>query len=297
MKKEKILIPFGFLPMSKLKRVSGSFIGVAALLERVFPNIGTELEQADLDIKPKEYLSIMALLFTIYFLLVFDLSIFFLMPFTRDFLPISFGLAFFLSSMILLQLKLFPRIRISRKVREIEKNLVFALRAMLIQLKSGVSLYYTMKIVAEGSYGVLSREFAKMIKEVDSGIKQEAALEKMARENPSPIFRRAVWQIVNGMKGGGDIEKIIRESLKSLARKQRIGVQKYGSQLKVLSLMYMMIGIIIPALGLVFLIVLGSFPKITITELIFWLLLMGIIIMEFVFIGLIKSKRPTLIGD
>lgn len=290
-------IPFGFLPLNTLKRMSWQFVGIAAAMEKAFPSLKMQLKQADLDIKPKEYISIMILLSLTYFLATLVLTTAFLSKFLADFFFLSVTISLFISSMIFVQLSLYPRILVKKKVRKVEKNLVFALRTMLVQIKSGVSLYQAMKIIAEGKHGTLSKEFEKMIRKVNAGIHQEIALQEMADETPSPIFRRIVWQIVNGLKGGGDIEKIIRESLNGLSRQQRIGIQRYGAQLRVLSLVYMMIGIIIPALGLAFLIVLGSFPRLVISEIIFWALLGGIAVMEFMFIGLIKSKRPTLISD
>jgi len=99
------------------------------------------------------------------------------------------------------------------------------------------------------------------------------------------------------MKAGADISDVIQESVSTMVREQQIGIQKYGSSLRILSLMYLMIGVILPALGITFLIVIGSFPKIKITEIMFWGLLGGLLLMEFMFIGIIKSKRPNLMGD
>jgi hypothetical protein len=63
-----------------------------------------------------------------------------------------------------------------------------------------------------------------------------------------------------------------------------------------LSLVYMMLGVIIPALGLTFLVILASFPQIKLEEIVFWVMLGGIIILQFMYLGIIKSKRPTLLG-
>ncbi|MEM0359866.1 MAG: type II secretion system F family protein [Candidatus Diapherotrites archaeon] len=297
----KQMLPFGILPLEKLKTMSAPLTPLGATLEKKFPILKSQLKQADLNITAKEYIAIMVMLAAFYFMLSFGL-IFLLVdrlwinPPTHP-LIITFLLALFSAFMVLVQLLAYPTIVVRRKVREIEKNLVFALRTILVQLKSGISLYYAMKVVAEEEYGTLSQEFQKMMHKINAGIPQETALQEMADANPSPMFRRVVWQMVNGLKGGGDIEKIISESLHSLSRQQKIGIEKYGAQLRVLSLVYMMIGIIIPALGLAFLIVIGSFPKISISEPIFILLLVVIGIMEFMFIGLIKSKRPTLISS
>ncbi|MFH1234161.1 MAG: type II secretion system F family protein [Candidatus Diapherotrites archaeon] len=295
------MIPFGILPLEKLKTMSAPLSSMGAAIEKRFPKLKNQLKQADLNITGKEYIAIMIMLSVFYFVVSFILIFLLVDKFwINPPLPgpiITLLLALLAAFMIFIQLLAYPVILVRRKVREIERNLVFALRTILVQLKSGISLYYAMKMVAEERYGVLSLEFEKMMHKINAGIQQEIALQEMADANPSPMFRRVVWQMVNGLKGGGDIEKIIAESLHSLSRQQKIGIEKYGSELRVLSLVYMMIGIIIPALGLAFLIVIGSFPKISIGEPIFIILLVTIALMEFMFIGLIKSKRPTLISS
>ena len=83
----------------------------------------------------------------------------------------------------------------------------------------------------------------------------------------------------------------------SMTRQQEIEIQKYGGSLRVFSLIYLMIGVIIPALGATFLIVLGSFPKIEIGEIAFWGLLGFVAVAQFMLLGMIKSKRPNLMGS
>ena len=63
-----------------------------------------------------------------------------------------------------------------------------------------------------------------------------------------------------------------------------------------LSLIYMMMGVIMPAMGLTLLIVMSSFPQIKIVNEMFWGLLAAVIIMQFMYLGFLKSKRPNLLG-
>ncbi|MEK6902440.1 MAG: hypothetical protein AABX02_02525, partial [archaeon] len=74
-------------------------------------------------------------------------------------------------------------------------------------------------------------------------------------------------------------------------------IRNYESQMKVLSLVYMMLGVIVPGLGITFLIVLSSFPQIEITETYFWALLLFTGVGQFMYMGIVKSKRPSLLGD
>jgi hypothetical protein len=57
----------------------------------------------------------------------------------------------------------------------------------------------------------------------------------------------------------------------------------------------MMVAVIIPSLGVTFLMVLSSFAKIPVTEKMFWAILAFVAIFQFMFLGILKSKRPNLI--
>ena len=86
---------------------------------------------------------------------------------------------------------------------------------MLIEIKSGVNLFDSMQVIANSSYGSLSTEFKKAIDEINTGTTYSEALQKMATNNPSRYFRKAIWQMVDGMKAGGDVTNIIKETVKS----------------------------------------------------------------------------------
>jgi flagellar protein FlaJ len=189
---------------------------------------------------------------------------------------------------------MYPESISKKKIREIESNLVFALRTLLVEIKSGVSLFAALDMVATGNFGALSREFKHAVNKMNAGYQQEEALQEIATNNPSPFLRKILWQIVNGMKAGGDIADILSESMATTERDQKLAVTKYGNDLKLFSLIYLMIGVIMPALAMTFMIVLGSFPKVELKEMYFWGLLCMVLFMEFMFITLVESKRPTL---
>ena len=294
--------------MSVLKRMSAPFLRYGASFSKMLPGLKMKLEAVGIDADQREYAAIMLFLVVFYFgfFTIMFTILFMKMP-PPDFLPpdlkneigaaiLGLLVGVVVGSMMFVQVMMYPTMLVRKKVRELERNLVFALRAILIQLKSGVSLFDSMNAIAKGDYGAVSTEFRRAIDKMNTGTVVEDALEEMADRNPSPYFRKAMWQIVNGMKAGADISSILSETVATMLREQKIAISRYGSQLKILSLMYMMIGVIIPALGLTFLIVLGSFPQITIDESTFWILLAAVTVMQFMYVGIIKSRRPNIIG-
>jgi len=303
-KKMARIIPFAPMPTSVLKRMSAPFTPYAVRFGWTFPALGLRLRQADIEVDEREYAAIMLFLSVFYFLfftlaatlIFFRLELDGALQVGLPFWALGIGIGVLMGLMMFIQVIMYPTLLVRKKTRGVEKNLVFALRAILVQLKSGVSLFDGMNTIAGGEYGAISTEFRKAVDKINTGTPAEETLEEMAENNPSPFLRKALWQIVNGMKAGADVSSVLSETVASMLREQKIAISRYGSQLKILSLMYMMIGVIVPALGLTFLIVLGSFPQISIGEMTFWIMLAAIVVVEFMYIGIIKSRRPNIIG-
>jgi len=264
----------------------------------LFPFLKTELRQAELDFDESTYGAIMIVLSGFYFLFAASVGgIFAYRLSPQNLIPASLGLGILFALLILAQLAFYPKIILKKKVRDVERNLVFALRTILIEIKSGVTLFDSINIVAEGDNGQVSKEFKKAVEKIETGYFQNEALEEMGENNPSLYFRRTIWQLVNGLKAGSDLSTIMESLVKDLTREKENQVRKYGNSLKLLSLLYMMLGAIIPSLGLTFLIILSTFPQIKISQEVFWGMLAFIGLGQFMFLGIIKSARPTLLGD
>lgn len=292
----KLTVPFSPLPYPVIEKISKPFLGIGSSLAKAMPYLEMELLQAKFDVDPKRYASIMVFLGISYFIFFFVFIAVILSRFTELYLLLGFTISAVLSFLIFMQISLYPKMVVKKKIRDLERNLIFALRTMLIQIKSGVSLFDSMSTIANGDYGALSAEFKDAIDEINTGTIEEHALQKLATNNPSLYFRKSLWQIVNGMKAGADVSTVLVESVATMSREQKIAINTYGNQLKVFSLIYMMIGVIVPALGLTFLIVLGSFPQIEITENIFWMLIASVAVAQFMYIGMIKAKRPNIMS-
>jgi len=290
-------IPFNPLPTSVVLNLAKHFRGFGTKVAAVFPFLEKELEQAEIGYSKETYGAIMATLFVFYFLFGTLISAIFVRSFAVEFLfTLSPVLGFIFGLLVVIQLAFYPKISLKKKTRDIERNLVFALRTILVEIKSGVTLFDAINIVAEGDNGEVSKEFRKAVEKIETGTFQEDALEEMGENNPSLYFRRTIWQLVNGLKAGSDISIIMSSLVDDLSKEKTNQVRKYGNSLKLLSLLYMMLGAIIPALGLTLLIILSTFPQISITEEMFWAMMVFIVVSQFMYLGIIKSSRPTLMG-
>lgn len=256
------VIPFAPMPLPLLKRITSPLMRFSTGTEKMFPGLKRSLEQAEIGLNIREYGAIMIFLVGFYTIFFGALTTLLLSKVTENYWSLGLIVALVMGLMMFFQIIMYPGLAVRKKTRSIEKNLVFALRAILVQLKSGVSLFDSMAVVARGEYGTVSYEFQKAIDAINTGTPEQIALQEMSERNPSPYLRKALWQIVNGMNAGADISNILGETVHSMIREQKIAINKYGAQLRILSLMYMMIGVIMPSLGVTLLIVLFTFPMV-----------------------------------
>ncbi|MFH1587220.1 MAG: type II secretion system F family protein [Candidatus Diapherotrites archaeon] len=296
----KTSIPMNPFPFPVLYTLSTRFTGFGFKVAGAFPYLKMELAQAEIDLHIEEYGAIMFLLAAIYFgfgaLTAFLFSVGLKLDlFTSIAISITAGLL--LGLFIIVQLSMFPKIKVKKKVRNLERNLIDALRTMLVEIKSGVSLFDAISMVSDGEFEGVSKEFRKTVEKINTGELQEQAMEDMASNNPSLFFRRSVWQIVNGLKAGADVSVVMGALVDSMGKEQRNQIREYGSAMRLMSLIYMMLGVIIPALGFTFIIILATFPQTSIGEWLFWFLLLFILAAQFMFLGFMKSRRPNLMSE
>ena len=290
-------IPFLPLPYDKVRKITEHFLGIGENLSKMFPSLEFDLEQSGFEISARRWMAIALFAFMFYFFLIFGLvmlvTIVAKLEIYRS-LTVSFFAGLGIGAGSFMFLSFYPKLSAQKKVNNIEKNLPYVLHHILVQVRSGVPLYDTLVSIARGDYGTMSREMRKVVNEINTGKSEAEALEKITRETPSFFFRRVMWQLINALKSGADIGVTMKEIVENLAVDQRVAIKKYGAQLNPLALMYMLFAVIFPTLGITFLLVLSSFTGMKFNlELVLVGIIGVIVLFQFMFIGLIKSRRPV----
>lgn len=298
-------IPFMPFPYKVAKGMIRSFYPLARTLGRSFPSLQEELECTNSIFDKREYLSGVIFTATFYFLVISSIAG--IWAYRTEYVQgpeeavmligasLAFSLAIFLYSMI------YPKWEYSKRMVNLERNLLFATRHIMVQTAAGVPLFDALVSVSEEyedenmDYGEIGAEFRKIVKEVRGGKELTQALEESANRNSAPYYRRVVWQMANSHKAGTDIGTSLSHIVKFLSDEERIMIRDYGSQLNPLSLFYMLMCIIMPAMGLIFLMIASTLVEIPINESTFTVLVIALVIMQFMFIGLIKSRRPKVV--
>lgn len=293
-------LPYSFIPLKTLRRYSFIFMGVSQFISPMFMFLKANLKQAQIDIEQREYLSICFFSTFIFLSYMFIILFIFLAGFKVGGAVLKAAvISFMFSLFVFFQQTMYPKIYSNKRIKDIEKNLFAALQNMLVQLNSGVPLFNVLVNISKGDYGEVSNEFARAVRKIHSGEPQVDVLSDIAAINPSLFFRRTIWQLVNGMKAGSDLTKVLQESINSLSDEQVIQIQKYGGQLSPLAMFYMLVAVIIPSLGMTFLIIISSFislPENTL-KLVFWSLYGTVFFFQVMFMGIIKTRRPNLLGE
>lgn len=290
-------IPFSFSPLHIQKEKSKNLIKRSSSKKKS-SKLDEYLISCGVNLTSQEYLAICKRALMINFPVFYIISLAILWVFNISYFYLfSVFIAMFFSGFIYFNQINYPKIFSANKQRSLEKNLIPSLQDVLVQLNSGVSLFNILINISRSSYGEVSIEFKKIANEINSGVPEIDAIDKYARLNSSPYFRRVLWQISDGMRSGSDMAVVVRENIKNLSEEQAIQIQAYGSKLNPLIMFYMLIAVILPSLGITFLIILSS--MLSATENIIKLILVGcsviIIFMQLMFLGIIKSRRPSLL--
>ncbi|MCX6804300.1 MAG: type II secretion system F family protein, partial [Candidatus Diapherotrites archaeon] len=244
------MIPFAPMPLPLMRKISEPFEGFGYRVSKMFPGLEHDLMTSGIRIAVEEYGAVMSFSLIFYFIIFGALLTLILSKFITTsssigslviphYIILGILVGFVMGLLVFFQMLAYPTIKTKKRIREIERNLVFALRTMLVQLRSRVSLFDSMYMIASSRrYGQLSIEMKEAVDNISTGVSEEVALQELAVKNPSPYLRKVLWQIVNGMRAGSDITDVLGESVSSITREQQISIENYGNSLKILSLVY-----------------------------------------------------------
>ena len=289
-----MIIPFVPFPLRQAMKEAKVFERAGNIIWKANPSLKLDLYQAEINIHPKIYASIVALTTFFYFCIM--TPVIFLVSLIAGrpdiVLPIAIGSIF--STFVFFYLLRFPKLVAVRRMKKLESDLLNSLEHIMIEIKSGVPLFNALISVTEG-YGEISEEFKTIIMEINAGLSMIKAFEKASLRNPSLHFRRSVWQLTNSMKTGSDVAVALESIVKSLTEDQMIGIKRYGQELGPYTLMYMLVAVIMPTLGITFLIILTSFSGLQIPVVIFPVIIVVLAIFQYFYMGVIKTKRPMMV--
>ncbi len=252
-----------------------------------------ELRIAHLPYTPLEYISrnlkttaLYSILFTVVFFFVLN----------KAELPLVLLLPIFMILFILLfeYSLLSVKARIKKREREIDKEVLFIGRFLLVKLYSGRPLLNAL-IETSTIKGIASKYMKEIVDDIGTGNTIENALKGSIAYCPSDNLRKILFHINNALQLGIDVTKPLESVLGEITKDEEIEIKKYGKKLNTLVIFYMIAAIILPSLGTAMFIVISSLLNFTIgaNELIIFVFF--IVVLQFIFITLFRSIRPKVV--
>ncbi|MGC8538328.1 MAG: type II secretion system F family protein [Candidatus Micrarchaeia archaeon] len=187
----------------------------------------------------------------------------------------------------------YPISRSKNVGKEVERDILFAARDLVIGLRSGMPLFNTMSAVSTG-YGAASREFSKIIELVELGMPIEQAMDEVSNKSESKTFKRIMLQASVSIKSGADVVGSLQSVVDEVTQERAIELRRYGQRLNALAMFYMLFGVIFPSMGIAVAAILTTFIALfSITETTLMMALVGIAFLQLIFLNLMRTSRPV----
>jgi len=253
-----------------------------------FPNLRNDLDSAGMTINPVEYLRKVIILTMMssgglaiaLFLILLksgNLSLIFLV------IPLFFIVFFMLINR--------PKGLAKKRINDIDSEIVFAGRHLLVEMSAGVPLFNALVSVSK-AYKKIGVHIGEIIKKTEVGKPLDIAINEVIETTPSVNFRKMMWQILNALRTGGDVSQALESITEQISKEQLIALKTYEKKLNPLVMFYLMIAIIMPSLGISMLSLLSTFLGITLGGGTLIAIVVFLIIVQYFFMSMIRSSRP-----
>ncbi|MBI5223700.1 type II secretion system F family protein [Candidatus Micrarchaeota archaeon] len=279
-----------------------AFTKIAEYISARSPNLKEDLKMADMKETPLEFLEKLvrtAITMSAGIIVLEAIVIYnFLLSLAKTnvmLLAIIVLLTIFATPLIIYNyLMLYPKAIAAKRQKEIDYEVIFAGRHIAIALKSGMPLFESFVGASKG-YGAVSKEIERIVDKVVLGVPINHAIRETTQNTPSLYFTRVMMQVANSISSGADIGNALEGVLDQISREQLIGLREYSQKLTPFVMFYMVLGIVVPSLGIVMTTVIlstisGSRAPISLLELITVAMVIGIL--QYLFVGFIESSRP-----
>ena len=289
------------IPLQKAKR-KGPFVPLAEAVVHRFPDLRRKLKLADMRDDPVDFaetvvkstLIVSIILIILTYLLLLDPLQSSIKTGIGMFVLMALAPLLIIPAVVFSYFMMYPDAAVSRRKSEMDYEIVFAGRHIVIALQSGMPLFDTFVGTSSG-YGAVGKEISKVRDKVVIGMSMAQAIKEVAQDNPSAYFMRMMLQISNALGSGSDVGNSLGSVLEQISKEQMISLKEYSQKLTPLVMFYMIFGIIVPSLGIVLITVILSAisgGSMGFSSALLVMAFVIIAIVQFIFLGAIESSRP-----
>jgi len=286
------------VPLRAMKRLGKRTFPPVMLLSPLFPSLQGTLQKIRYEASADSYVAA-SFISSVAYGLVFSLLAFLLFSFRgvedNPILP-SIGIGFAFSIVFFALLIYYPHIIVRKIASKENRELLYALREIIIDVEGGVPLFDSLKNISEAGYGYISQDFREVVHEIESGVPERDALKHLALETESEFLKRAAWQMVNALESGAKMSDAIEGIAVSVEAHLFREIKDYSTNLNFLLLIYMLAGVVAPSLGITFMILLSAFSGLGVTLESVVALVACTCVIQIALIGYMSSTRPDIFG-
>jgi pilus assembly protein TadC len=259
-------------------------------IKKLFPNMKENLRMAQMDTDVTAFINkcfVLSLIFALNFTVVIGLIL--LKYKLYIWIPPAFVFFFIIFFFITQSI---PKLNIAKVKQEIESDIFIPSRMLLTLLEAGNSLISALESVSY-TRAKSSKYFGKIASEIYLGKTVEQAIDDAIRYTPSDSFRMVLEPIKKSLKTGTDVQKNLLSTLQELQEQKIVEIEQYEKRLNPLSMFYMIFGTIIPAIGIVAIVLVLSVMGIKVEFFpALFILLILILLLQLFFVRIFKSTRP-----
>ncbi len=297
MDKNPVLMLF---PIKKARNISAQYLFIGNSISKIIYTLPYDLKNSEINIDAARYSLASLISAIIYFFLFTFIGSLFGFVITREFGTDTISIAVVIGILLFFIMLFFhltyPRVRSVQIAKAVEQDLLFALRTLLIQVSSGISLFDSIRLISRSNYGQVSEEFSDVIKDINSGMSETMALEKLAFKTKSDILKKVIWQILTTLKSGGSVVNSISSSVEELIHKQMDTIKSYSAELNVWTLVYLIVAAALPSLGVTFLVISSAVGNSGVGPEAVILIAFLAIIIQLALILLVRTQVPKVIN-
>jgi len=184
---------------------------------------------------------------------------------------------------------------------EIEKELPFALMSMAVELNMNLPFEKALKNASKRNYGILSKELERAAREISlKGASIQEALLHLSERIDSRNLKRSIAHLVSVNEQGSRNERgePIKRIAKELLSKQRAEAKEFSGKLIILSLLFIAVSAIIPAMFQAFVSIGSMFLAIEFTPI--QIIIISAVVfpaIDLAILYLVKFKTPVFLRE
>lgn len=156
----------------------------------------------------------------------------------------------------------FVDVQIRKVGREIDSDLLFVSEYLLVNLESGLPLGNAIQNLSK-----LNRPggifFNRVFMEFKTGKDLETALEEASIYSASENQRILLKRLKDSLSIGVDLKSVLENYIAESSERKIIEIKGYSKKLNPIIMMYLLLGIVLPSLGITFFILAATFLHVT----------------------------------